>query len=60
MRGRRTYGAFGKIEKLGDTWDIDATDCVIDEGNAAVFVVVDHSTSESLGVPSCVARDSSR
>jgi transposase InsO family protein len=29
---------------------IDATGCLTDEGNAAVFVVVDHCTGECLGV----------
>lgn len=33
-----------------EMWAIDATGCLTDEGNAAVFVVVDHCTGECLGV----------
>ena len=31
-------------------WAIDATGCLTDEGNATVFVLVDHCTGECLGV----------
>jgi hypothetical protein len=44
-------------------WAIDATGCLTDEGNAAVFVVVDHCTGECLGVRAArrgAARDSRR
>jgi putative transposase len=33
-----------------EMWAIDVTGCLTDEGNAAVFVVVDHGTGECLGV----------
>jgi transposase InsO family protein len=32
------------------TYGIDATGCLTDEGNASVFVLVDHCTGECLGV----------
>jgi putative transposase len=31
-------------------WIIDATGCLADEGNATVFVLVDHCTGECLGI----------
>jgi putative transposase len=32
------------------TYGIDATGCLTDEGNATVFVLIDHCTGECLGV----------
>ena len=36
-------------ETPGQMWAIDATGCLTEEGNAAVFVVVDYCTGECLG-----------
>jgi transposase InsO family protein len=37
-------------ERPDRMWAIDATGCMTDEGNATVFVLVDHCTGELLGV----------
>ena len=36
-------------ERPDQMWAIDATGCLTAEGNAAVFVVIDHCTGECLG-----------
>jgi putative transposase len=50
VRGPRTHDGSIITEKPDDMWAIDATGCVTAEGNATVFVVVDHCTGECLGV----------
>jgi putative transposase len=37
-------------------WAIDTTSCLTDEGNATVFVLVDHRTGECLGVRAVLQR----
>jgi len=48
-RGPKTHDRTITTEKPDQMWAIDATGCLTDEGNAAVFVVVDHCTGECLG-----------
>ncbi len=48
-RGPRTHDRTITTAKPDQMWAIDATGCLTDEGNAAVFVVVDHCTGECLG-----------
>jgi putative transposase len=50
LRGPETHDRAITTAKPERTWAIDATGCLTDEGNAAVFVVVDHCTDECLGV----------
>ena len=37
-------------ERPDEMWAIDGTACMTDQGNATVFVVIDHCTGECLGV----------
>jgi transposase InsO family protein len=50
LRGPETHDRTITTAKPDEMWAIDATGCLTDEGNAAVFVVVDHCTGECLGV----------
>jgi transposase InsO family protein len=50
VRGPETHDRTITTAKPDEMWAIDATGCLTDEGNAAVFVVVDHCTGECLGV----------
>ena len=50
VRGPETHDRTITTETPDEMWAIDATGCLTDEGNAAVFVVVDHCTGECLGV----------
>lgn len=50
VRGPDTHDRTITTETPDEMWAIDATGCLTDEGNAAVFVVVDHCTGECLGV----------
>jgi transposase InsO family protein len=50
VRGPDTHDRTITTAKPDEMWAIDATGCLTDEGNAAVFVVVDHCTGECLGV----------
>jgi putative transposase len=50
VRGPATHDRTITTETPDEMWAIDATGCLTDEGNAAVFVVVDHCTGECLGV----------
>jgi transposase InsO family protein len=50
LRGPETHDRTITTAKPDQMWAIDATGCLTDEGNAAVFVVVDHCTGECLGV----------
>ena len=50
VRGPETHDRTITTETPDEIWAIDATGCLTDEGNAAVFVVVDHCTDECLGV----------
>jgi len=46
VRGPATHDL--TITTPDEMWAIDATGCFTDEGNAALFVVVDHCTGECL------------
>jgi len=50
VRGPETHDRTITTETPDEMWAIDATGCLTDEGNAAVFVVIDHCTGECLGV----------
>jgi putative transposase len=50
VRGPDTHDRTITTKTPDEMWAIDATGCLTDEGNAAVFVVVDHCTGECLGV----------
>ena len=50
VRGPDTHDRTITTETPDEMWAIDATGCLTDEGNAAVFVVIDHCTGECLGV----------
>jgi transposase InsO family protein len=50
VRGPETHDRTITTAKPDEMWAIDATGCLTDEGNAAVFAVVDHCTGECLGV----------
>lgn len=50
VRGPATHDRTITTETPDEMWVIDATGCLTDEGNAAVFVVIDHCTGECLGV----------
>jgi len=50
VRGPDTHDRTITTKTSDEMWAIDATGCLTDEGNAAVFVVVDHCTGECLGV----------
>ncbi|MFZ4722040.1 MAG: IS3 family transposase [Phycisphaerales bacterium] len=50
VRGPDTHDRTITTKTRDEMWAIDATGCLTDEGNAAVFVVVDHCTGECLGV----------
>ncbi len=49
LRGPETHDRTFTTAKPDQMWAIDATGCLTDEGNAAVFVVVDHCTGDCLG-----------
>ena len=52
VRGPETHDRTVTTKTPDEIWAIDATGCLIDEGKAAVFVVVDHCTgAHSLGRP---------
>jgi hypothetical protein len=46
VRGSHTHDRTITTKTPDETWTIDATSCITDEGNAAVFVVVDNCTGE--------------
>jgi hypothetical protein len=50
LRGPDTHDRTITTETPDEMWAIDATVCLTDVGNAAVFVVVNHCTGECLGV----------
>jgi putative transposase len=50
VRGPDTHDRTITTKTPDEMWAIDATGCLTDQGNAAVFVVVDHCTGECLGV----------
>jgi putative transposase len=50
VRGPDTHDRTITTAKPDEMWAIDATGCLTDEGNAAVFAAVDHCTGECLGV----------
>jgi hypothetical protein len=50
VRGPDTHDRTITTAKPDEMWAIDATGCLTYEGDAAVFVVVDHCTGECLGV----------
>ena len=49
VRGPHTHDRTITTETPDRMWAIDATGCLTAEGNATVFVVVDHCTGECLG-----------
>ncbi|MBM3739986.1 MAG: DDE-type integrase/transposase/recombinase [Acidobacteria bacterium] len=49
VRGPDTHDRTITTETPDRMWAIDATGCLTAEGNATVFVVVDHCTGECLG-----------
>ena len=50
VRGPQVHDRTIVTERPDRMWAIDATGCMTDEGNATVFVLVDHCTGELLGV----------
>jgi len=50
VRGPETHDRTITTATPDEMWAIDATGCLAEEGNAAVFVVIDHCTGECLGV----------
>jgi len=50
VRGPETHDRTITTKTPDEMWAIDATGCLTEEGNAAVFVVIDHCTGECLGV----------
>ena len=50
VRGPDTHDRTITTETPDEMWAIDATGCLTDQGNAAVFAVIDHCTGECLGV----------
>ena len=50
VRGPDTHDRTITTETPDEMWAIDATGCLTDEGNAAVFVVIDHCRGAGLGV----------
>ena len=50
IRGPQIHEGTIVTQRPDQMWAIDATGCVTDEGNATVFVLVDHCTGECLGV----------
>jgi transposase InsO family protein len=50
VRGPDTHDRTITTKTPDEMWAIDATGCLTDEGDAAVFVVIDHCTGECLGV----------
>jgi putative transposase len=50
IRGPQVHEGTIVTQRPDQMWAIDATGCVADEGNATVFVLVDHCTGECLGV----------
>jgi transposase InsO family protein len=50
VQGPDTHDRTITTKTSDEMWAIDATGCLTYEGNAAVFVVVDHCTGECLGV----------
>jgi hypothetical protein len=60
VRGPDTHDRAITTKTPDEMWAIDATGCLTDEGNAAVFVVVDHCTGECLGVRAAPARHAPR
>jgi len=50
MCGPKAHDVSIITEKPDHMRAIDATGCIIGEGNATVFVVVDHCTRDCLGV----------
>ena len=47
--GRRTHDGTIVTQRPDEMWAIDGTTCMTDQGNATIFVVIDHCTSECLG-----------
>ena len=50
VRGPQVHDRTIVTDRPDRMWAIDATGCLTDEGNATVFVLVDHCTGECLGV----------
>jgi hypothetical protein len=50
IRGPQIHDRTIVTDRPDRMWVIDATGCLTDEGNATVFVLVDHCTGECLGV----------
>jgi putative transposase len=50
VRGPQVHDRTIVTDRPDRMWAIDATGCLADEGNATVFVLVDHCTGECLGV----------
>ena len=46
---RRTHDGTIVTQRPDEMWAIDGTTCMTDQGNATIFVVIDHCTSECLG-----------
>ena len=47
--GPRVHDGTIVTERPDEMWAIDGTSCMTDQGNATVFVVIDHCTGECLG-----------
>ena len=47
--GPRTHDGTIVTQRPDEMWAIDGTACMTDQGNATVFVVIDHCTGECLG-----------
>lgn len=47
--GPRVHDGTIVTERPDEMWAIDGTACMTDQGNATVFVVIDHCTGECLG-----------
>ena len=50
VRGPAVHDGTIVTQRPDEMWAIDATACLTDEGNATVFILVDHCTGECLGV----------
>ncbi len=50
VRGPQVHDRTIGTDRPDRMWAIDATGCLIDEGNTTVFVLVDHCTGGCLGV----------
>ena len=47
--GPRVHNGTIVTERPDEMWAIDGTECMTDQGNATVFVLIDHCTGECLG-----------